>query len=203
MEKIQLISPNRLMLGRNNRRSLSGPVSVDVPSRLLDQNQKVFEAWWQVWSTEKILEFIPQPAKWTKNSVEVSVGDLVMFPRDSDDGKFEITWRVGRIKNLGRSSDGRVRRVLLEYKNANENKFRQTERAVRQVAVIHDEGEIPLVGQLNEAAGCANVLFIQKNTLVETVGECKIQNHDQLMSFRCMCVFCDESERQNTPESRS
>ena len=193
LEKIQLITPNRLLLGRNNRRAASGPVRMEPPTRLLKQNELVYESWWKVWRDEKIVEYIPQPPKWSKSDDVVKTGDIVLFPRDGD-SPFDVGWRIGRIQSLKQGHDGKPRRTVIEYKNSTENVFRTTERSMREIAVLHSEGEIGLVSALNEAARIANLLYLSRTPLNETWPDCKICMSIQLHSFSSTCGPCTNKE---------
>ena len=48
---------NRLLLGRNNRRALGGFATVSSPSRLIEQMDRVYEVWWKIWKSEKLILF--------------------------------------------------------------------------------------------------------------------------------------------------
>ena len=188
LERVELITPNRLMLGRNNSRSMSGEFKIQQPTRLMKQLELVFEAWWKVWASEKILDFVPQPPKWTKNSGQVSAGDIVLFPKDTTDGNFDVVWKLGRVNMVMKSKDGKIRKLRIEYKNENESVFRKTDRAAREVAVLHHEGDVVLVEQLNAAAKSANLMMIQRSPLVHPWPQCQTYHFDQLSSFRlCVC----------------
>ena len=179
LEKLQIISPNRLLLGRNNRRSMTGQVTAASPTRLLKQMQEVYKSWWTIWQEEKILEYVPQPPKWSRNSQEVKLADIVIFPRE-DENSFDVSWRLGRVKQVFRSKDGKVRKIQIEYKNENEKTFRTTERTARQVAVLHSENEVCMVDELNTASKCANILFCMKSSLINACPECETSISDQL-----------------------
>jgi len=161
LDHTDLITPSRLLIGRNNRRAPAGPVVFDTPSKLIDQMEKVKEAWWKVWRDEKLEIFVPQPPKWRRNSEEVKPGDIVVFVRDQKDGiGGNSTWRMGRIQSVEKSQDGFVRTAIIEYKNASESVFRTTRRSVRKIAVLHREGDLELVDKLNKAAKLANTHFL-------------------------------------------
>ena len=117
-------------------------------------------------------------------------GDIVIFPRDSEDGKFDVAWRIGRVKQVIMSKDEKIRKVVIEYKNENESVFRTTTRTARQIAILHHEGDLPLVTELNEAAKCANLLFCHNTTLIKACGECKTYHSDQL------CCLGDQKTSQ-------
>ena len=160
-----LITPNRILLGRNNDRSLSGFCRLDKPSRLLEQMESVFDAWWRAWKNESLLRFIPQPNKWNKTTYQPKQGDIVIFTKqDKDQMLGEPVWSTGRIKAVEISAkDGLVRVVIIEYRNVQEKTLRTTRRSVRSIAVVHKEGVLELIQELNLAAGAANQDYMKPN----------------------------------------
>ena len=164
LDHLDLITPSRLLLGRNNQRSLSGPVTITGPSRLMDQMEAAQKAWWNAWKQEKLVDFIPQPTKWRKTTENIKIGDIVVFLKSGQDVKLgEPLWKYGRVVETEVSRDGLVRVVVIEYKNASEKVFRTTRRSARSVAVIHREGDLELVDELNAAAKMANVFYLLSN----------------------------------------
>ena len=162
LDNLDLITPARLLFGRNNRRSASGICRIASPSKMIQEMEKVFDSWWKVWKEERIIDFIPQPRRWLEQGYEPQPGDLVVFLKhESDVTLGEPVWRLGRVLNTERSKDGTVRTVIIEYRNASESTFRTTRRSVRRVAVLHKEGELELVETLNLAAKNSNVNYIQ------------------------------------------
>ena len=63
-----LITPSRLLLGRNNRRSLGGYAKPESIGEL-------YKSWWKVWMNEKIVDYIPQSPRWksTSNSQQLAI----------------------------------------------------------------------------------------------------------------------------------
>ena len=164
LEHIDLITPNRLMLGRNNRRAPMDCATVSSPSRLMEQMQKVRDAWWKVWSQERLQDYIPTSSKWTKSSPALKVGDIVCFLLSSkEDSIGGPKWKIARVKEVETSEDGLVRHVILEYKNAEEKVFRTTRRSARKIAVLCYEGELELIDRLNAAAKKMNVAFLKRS----------------------------------------
>lgn len=161
LEHSDLITPSRLILGRNNRRALGGFARIDGPSRLMEQMETVFKAWWEVWKDERLVDYIPQPGKWTESKGEIKVGDVVIFLKsDKDQTLGDPVWKMGRVKELELSADGVARTAIVEYKNSTETVFRTTRRSVRKIAVLHREGDLDLVQELNEAARQMNISYI-------------------------------------------
>ena len=160
LDHTDLITPNRLMLGRNNRRSPSGAAKLANPSRLLKQQCLVEQAWWETWRRERLADYIPQPRRWQTNSPQPKKGDIVVFLKeDKEQALGTPVWRLGRVRATVESGDGLVRTLEIEYRNATEKVFRTTRRAVRSVAVVHEEGELELVEQLNAASRDADISF--------------------------------------------
>ena len=149
---LDLITPSRLLLGRNNRRSLGGYAKLDKPSRMLDQQDATYKSWWEIWRTEKLIDFIPQPHYWEKTNETLKIGDIVAFPRKGDDRQFgDQVYRLGRVTKLNLSSDNICRDIIIEYKNENEKDFRSTNRAIRSVAKVHSEDQLDIIQTLNQA----------------------------------------------------
>ena len=168
LDHLDLITPSRLIHGRNNRRAPGGYCRISSPSRLINQIDMVFESWWNVWKTEKLTDFIPQPSKWNTTGYQPKPGDIVVFPKEEKDKVLgEPVWRTGRVKDVDVSKDGIGRSLIIEYRNANENVFRTTRRSVRRVAVVHREGDLALVEQLNQASRTANISFITLHMKVQ------------------------------------
>ena len=157
LDMADLISPSRLLLGRNNRRALGAPAKIAGPSRLMDQIEKVEQAWWNAWNVEKLVDYIPQPSSWKKTIQDIKVGDIVMFLKADKECSFgEPRWKMGRVLAINLSSDGVVRTLEIQYKNANEDKFSTTRRYAGKVAVLHSEDKLELLDQLRQAGNAAD-----------------------------------------------
>jgi hypothetical protein len=159
LAELDILTPNRLLLGRNNRRSLSGPCTVDSKSRMLESLEAVFQTWWGLWNDIRLADFVSKPPKCLRSSPNLEVGDIVVITKDGSDQKLgEVVWTVGRVVEAQPSRvDGKVRQVKIEYKNSSEfqsNKAptRTTNRAARSVARLAKEGELGLMQELAAAA---------------------------------------------------
>ena len=164
LDHLDLITPSRLLYGRNNRRAPGGFSRMSTPSKMIEDMELVFESWWKVWKDERLIDFIPQPRKWRSGGYEPKPGDLVIFMKHESDVKLgEPVWRLGRVREIERSKDGVVRTAVIEYKNSSESVFRTTRRSVRRIAVLHKEGELELIEELNQASKYSNLQFILRN----------------------------------------
>ena len=74
---LDILTPARLLLGRANRRAMSGYPQLTKPSKMLENMDQVYDVWWKIWREERVVDFIPQPRKWKRNNQELQVGDIV------------------------------------------------------------------------------------------------------------------------------
>ena len=124
----EIITPNRLKLGRNSHRNLEGPVVLDNnPVSQLERNRLIFCKWYKLF-LERIPLFIPTIEK--ENSREVKVGDIVLFVYQDSNIPGMETWKLARvIESLS------PRNVLLEFSSAS-GRLRTLQRSVRQTCLI-------------------------------------------------------------------
>jgi hypothetical protein len=163
LEHTDLITANRLLMGRNNRRAPTGYPRFDDKSRQIEQLDRLHKAWWKLWKDEKIVDWVPRPNKWLTSSRPPVVGDIVVFlQQDKEATLGDTLWRLGRVVEIFESTgDDKVRAVKIEYKNASQSVFQTTTRSVRKLAILFREGELEMTEALNEAAREGDRLFIQ------------------------------------------
>ena len=164
LEYADLITPSRILLGRNNRNALTGYARTAKPSRLIKQMDDVYSAWWRAWYNQKLTEFVPQPNLWPQTSYVPQIGDIVMYVKSAPEQHFgETVWKIGRIVETPVSqTDAVCRTVVIEYKNHNENKFRTTTRSVRSITVVHSEDSLDIVQQLEVSKLQSTETFVVK-----------------------------------------
>ena len=155
LENIDLITPNRLKMGRNNERSPIGPLFVtgNLLSFLKD-NEKIFNCWFENWLISCVPQLVKQP-KWFKSDTNLTEGDVVLFLKD--DASLVGKYQYGMVESVEKGRDGKVRTVKVKYQNNNENIQRTTRRAVRELVVIHPINELNLMTELGEIATSADV----------------------------------------------
>ena len=150
LENLDLITPNRLKLGRNNERCPVGVIEVSdrYDDRILQINSDIFTAWWEAWLTSAVPKLVPQP-KWYRNDKHLQEGDIVLFRRN-EGGILAGEYRYGIIEEVHRSEDTCIRSVVIKYRNATEGFDRTTFRAVRSLVVIHRIDEINIMEELGK-----------------------------------------------------
>ena len=166
LEHLDLITPNRLILGRNNVRAPADLRVDHQPQSVLRQCEEIEQAWWDVWVKERLGELVPRAKKWSAGEPEVRVGDVVVFVKDRND-IMGVTWRIGLVSGTEASADGVVRKVTIKYRVVREDgvveaDYRETKRSVRHVAVVVSEDELDLPGMLSEAQRRASVMMWRK-----------------------------------------
>ena len=156
LECLDLITPNRLRLGRNNDRSPIG--SLDISNgvdRILNLNSDIFNAWWEAWLVSALPKVVPQP-KWYKTDEHLKLGDIVLF-RESEGSIVAGRYKYGIVDEVQESADGRIRSATIRYRNATEDFDRTTNRAVRSLVVIHRVDELDLMEELGKPMCNASV----------------------------------------------
>ena len=157
LENLDLLTPNRLMLGRNNSRSPSGPLVVtNDPSKIMRANLDIFEVWFQSWLVSCVPKLMVQP-KWFRSDRDVKIGDIVLFLKTEKE--YARNYQYGMIKEIEISRDGKIRTVLVEYCNFNENVKRVTRRSIREVVMVHTVDEIDILQELGAIAKIADLKF--------------------------------------------
>ena len=150
LENLDLLTPNRLLLGRNNNRAPTAPLvlSRDV-RKIVQQNEEVFTGWFNSWLISYVPTLVESP-KWFKNDRNMAEGDVVMFSKSEKE--FENLYQYGIITSVSFSKDGRIRKVEIEYMNPSENVKRKTIRGTRDLIVIHPVEELGLSKELYDLA---------------------------------------------------
>lgn len=148
-ENMDLITPNRLRLGRNNNRSPVDPLNVtSSPAKFFKDNQRIFQSWFESWLISYVPNLMNHP-KWFSSSRNTKPGDVVLFLKR--DGVLASTYQYGMVKDVHTSSDGRIRKVVVTYRNHHEKFDRVTNRAVRELVLIHPVDELNIIQELGES----------------------------------------------------
>ena len=143
--KWDIITANRLKLGRNNNRSLEGWFDLEKgsgPDALLRRNQDLQKVWYQTF-IDSIHHLIPRPAKWSKSD-PLNVGDVVVFTyTENAMGKSRDVWKLGKIEKIVKKN-----KVEITYPGPMDSKGRSKKKTLvrcpRNISVVFAVGEIEL-----------------------------------------------------------
>ena len=148
LDCLDLITPNRLILGRNNDRCPNKPLVICPDhKKMIETNENIFRAWFTAWIECYVPSLIERP-KWFKGHGDVQVGDVVLFLKSEKE--FDLQYQYGIISKLDKSKDGRIRKVEINYQNFNENVKRTTQRGVREIVSIHPVDELDIYEELHD-----------------------------------------------------
>jgi hypothetical protein len=147
LEHLDILTPNRLLLARNNSRCPVGAVeTTDDPGRIIASNNKLFHTWFKCWLTSCVPKLMDHP-KWFDSSRDCKIGDVILFLKS--DKEFDKQYQYGLIVSMKISRDGKIREIEVEYQNSTENVKRTTNRGVREVVLVHPVGELGIIRELN------------------------------------------------------
>ena len=118
-ESMDLITPNRLKLGRNNDRSPEGPLTLtNDPDKFMKSNKKMSDALFENWLVSHVPKLMECP-KWFKTNHDLKEGDVVLFMKQ--DTLLSNKYQYGMIKSISVGKDDLISKALLKYRNSNEN----------------------------------------------------------------------------------
>ena len=124
----EIITPNRLKLGRNNNRQLEGPIKLDnCPQSQLERNRLLSQRWYEIF-VKRLSLLIPPPEH--KNNTLPEVGDVVLFLFTDPNFKKLWIWKLGVVEEQISRSTYKIR-----YPGP-DGKQRFVERAARQLSII-------------------------------------------------------------------
>ena len=150
LENLDLITPNRLLLGRNNDRSPVGSMCVtNSYDKILRSNDEIFKAWFENWLVSHVPKLMDQP-KWFKTDRDLKPGDIVLFLKEEKE--LCGVYQYGMVEVVHRGRDGVIRKVDVKYRNSTETFNRTTFRSARSLVVIHPVEEIDVIQELGEIA---------------------------------------------------
>ena len=148
LENLDLLTPNRLILGRNNDRCPNRPLILCPDHKqMLETNLNIFRAWFNAWIISYVPTLIDRP-KWHTSSGNIQVGDVVLFLKSEKE--YDLQYQYGIVSEVDNNDDGLVRKVKVEYQNFNEGVKRVTQRCARELVIIHPIDELDIYERLHE-----------------------------------------------------
>ena len=150
LETLDILTPNRLILGRNNSRNPVCPLALtDDYRKIIESNKNIYESWFKEWLVSYVPSLVRQP-KWFVSDRGIRVGDVVLFTKS--DKEFEKIYQYGIVLTTFEGKDGLTRVVEVQYQNSNETVKRTTKRCVRELVIVHPVDEIGIQAELDDFA---------------------------------------------------
>ena len=123
-ENMDLITSIRLQLGRNNDRSPAATMEVTGNhDRILKENREIFNSWFEALLTSNVPRLMNHP-KWFSTDHDIKICDVVLFLKQ--DWVLNNSYQYGMVNETVRSKDGIIRKVIVQYRNHEENIDRYT-----------------------------------------------------------------------------
>ena len=133
----EIITPNRLLLGRNNFRQLEGEIKLDnCPQSQLTRNRLISQKWYEIF-IEKIHLLVPPPQR--KDSLRPKCGDICLFVHQDTQNPKLWVWKLGIIERQMSRTTFEIRHFL-----AKSGQTRLLERSVRQISIIVPVDTVPV-----------------------------------------------------------
>ena len=139
----EILTPNRLKLGRNNMRTLHINTRLQdpgLPSDLLQQNRKVMEVFYRV-MMDRVHQLVLKPDKWNHNEKRPpKIDDIVIFLMK--ESNTEKDWKLGRV-----IEEGERKVKILYWKKEKKDDIpvmKILERSHRDISILLPEGEVPM-----------------------------------------------------------
>ena len=111
-ENMDLITPNRLRLGRNNERSPASPMEVTGnPQKILKENKQIFTTWFETWLISHVPKLLQQP-KWFRTERDIKICDIVLFLKQ-EGSIISNNYQYGMIHEIIQSKDRIIRKVIV------------------------------------------------------------------------------------------
>ena len=149
LEALDILTPNRLKMGRNNERSPEGHFTITHFEKTIEQNLQIFNSWFEIWLSCHVPTLLNQQ-KWYKSEKDLQPGDIVLFLKD--ESELSSTYQYGIVESVEETRDGKVRKVNVRYRNANENTSRTTYRAARSLVLIRRADESSIMDELGQVS---------------------------------------------------
>ena len=133
LQNLDLLTRNRLLLGRNNERSPSGPLMMSNPEKILKANADIFTVWFKSWLISYVPKLMTHP-KWFRSNTSIQVEDIVLFLKTEHE--YSRQYQYGIVQSIEKGRDKKIRSVTVRYRNCSEKKKRETRRAVRALVIM-------------------------------------------------------------------
>ena len=124
-------------------------VVCDNPSKLMKENLKICNAWFESWLLNHVPKLMDQN-KWFNGDNNLPVGNIVLFTKINS--AICSTYQYGMTTKVEPTKDGIVRKIQVKYTNPNEISSCETYRSVRNLILTRSIGEMDFMEELHEEA---------------------------------------------------
>ena len=132
-DPIFLVTPNSLILGKNQNRSVSGPIELEdcyVNNQFTNANEITELVQSQI--AKMAHKYVPG-RKVCKASPPL-IGEIILFVMKESERSRNVQYKFGRV--IENYVDGRENKIRIKYKNSTELVFREVCRHINEIVVI-------------------------------------------------------------------
>ena len=140
----EILTPNRIIMGRNNKRGLAGDgINLEMSSNLqkmLNRNHEIYAMWYQLY-IDNIHLLSLKPSKWLKSDDQPKIGDVALFVMKEVQSyrKSDAEWRLGLVVGV------QPRKITLEFSGRNKKGEKsRLERNPREVCILLGAEELAI-----------------------------------------------------------
>ena len=101
LEDLGIITPNRLLLGRNDNMCPSGPLTAQEEFKWLLETTSKYDTWFQSWVKSYVPTLIDGP-KWLTSDNEFRVDDIFLFLKSEKEFKKDYQYGIVHMVQVGR-----------------------------------------------------------------------------------------------------
>ena len=110
VEQMDLLTPNRWMLCRNNEPSPTGPLCVGNDSdKIIEQDANIMKAWFECWLVSHVAKLMEQP-KWFSSDRDLKAMEMSYWSDVKSENTLEMTSMDYLSVEIGR--DQKIRSVI-------------------------------------------------------------------------------------------
>ena len=132
------ITPNNMLIGRNQDRAPEGPVDLDAkPSKLLQNIADLNDSMQEILANN-IHRYVP--GKHIYQGQLPTVGDVCLFLHKENQRSRNCKYKFGKIAAV--NVDGRPNKITIKYRNAQEVNPREVDRNIRDVVLIRSINDV-------------------------------------------------------------
>ena len=132
-DPIFLVTPNSLLMGKNQSRSVTGPIEL-LDCEVNSQFQNINEITRILQSNLAAMVHKYVPGREVCEGSPPLIGEIVVFVMKENQRARNIAYKFGRV--ISTFVDGRYNKITVKYRNATEKVFRQVNRTIDEVSII-------------------------------------------------------------------
>ena len=126
------------------------------PDRILKKTRKIFSSWFETWLIAH-LPRLTNHSEWFSLDHDIKIRGVALFLKH--DGVLSSSCQYGMVNEIVPSKYVVICKVIVRYRNHQENVDRYTIRSIRDLMLIHPIDELNLMEELGKVTLIANKVY--------------------------------------------